>query len=311
MALWVPVAFAQKKIPVIGFLWNDAINPSPYATVLLAALREKGYESGRNIRIDDRVALEGYGPMDRNAEALAASRVDVIVAYGRTATQAATRATKEIPVVTVIGSDPVATGLAASLSRPGGNVTGVYTLGSDLIAKRVELLRELVPGIKQFGVLLASGAVGYSANRQNFEGLARSQGMAVQFGAVGTPAEIDAAVAGLARSKVRGLVVLGSTMLAARAAQVVAAAEKHRLPAVYSVDRFADAGGLLVIGPAMHKAFARAASHVVRILEGARAADLPIEQMNVVELTVNLKAARAMGIKMPQSILVRADRIIE
>ena len=180
-------ATAQAKTPVIGLLWNDSIKPSPYVATLLGALKERGVVAGRDFRIEDRVALEGYSPMAEGAAALASSRVDLIVTYGRTATLAAAKATKEIPVVAIIGADPVAIGLAASLARPGGNVTGVATLSGEIVGKRIELLKELVPGLSQVAILLASESAGFAAIARDAEAAARTLGLQPRIAEVRSP----------------------------------------------------------------------------------------------------------------------------
>src|SRR4051794_36592173 len=147
-------AAAQSKPRVIGLLWNDSVKPSPHVATLLGALRELGWTVGRNLEVDDRIALEGHAPMAQYAAALVKRPCDVIVCYGGTATVAAAKATKEIPIATLIGVDPVGIKLASSLAKPGGNVTGVWNISQGLIGKRLELLRELVPGLKDVGFLL-------------------------------------------------------------------------------------------------------------------------------------------------------------
>ena len=296
---------------MVGLLWNDSVKPSPYVATLLLALNEKGYAVGRNLRIEDHVSLEGYGQMEENAAALARANVDLIVTSGRTATVAAARATKRIPIVAIIGTDPVSLGLAKSLARPDGNVTGVVSLTGELAGKRMELLKELVPGIRVVGILLASTAAGASDIRSTAQAAARTLGLKTLIGEARSPEDIENAIANLAGSRVGGLYIAGSSMFAGHSSRLVAAVAKHRIPAVYAGERFAEAGGLLAHGTSIHKLFTKAAVYVDRILRGAKAGDLPIEQAEMFDLTVNLKAARAQGIKVPQLILLRADKVIE
>ena len=304
-------ALGQEKVQVVGLLWNDSVKPSPYVATLLLALNEKGYAVGRNLRIEDRVSLEGYGQMDANAAALVGAKVDLIVANGRTAVTAAAKATKLIPIVAIIGTDPVSLGLAASLSRPGGNVTGVMTLTGDLAGKRMELLKELVPPNSSVGILYPSAAAGAAEVRERGEAAAKTLGLKPVVIEVRSPDGIENAIAKLAESGVKGIYFPGSTMLASHSSRLVAAVARYRIPAVYSGERFAEAGALVSHGTSIHKLFSKAAVYADRILKGARPGDLPIEQPNVFDLTVNLKTARAQGIKVPQSILVRADKVIE
>ncbi len=310
-ALALPLAARAQKVPVVGLLWNDSVKPSPYAVTLLGTLKDRGYVPGRNLRIEDRVALEGYGSMAESAAALVRAKVDLIVSYGATATQTAAKATKEIPIVMVMGADPVARGLAASLSRPGGNVTGVTTLTGALIGKSMELLKELNPGLSRVGVLLGSGSANYSLNVREAEAAARLLRLELHFGPVGAAGEIESAIAALAKSRVGAVYVVGSTMLASHSDRVVAAIAKHRIPAAYPSERYTESGGLMVYAPSVKKAFVRAAGYVDRILKGSRPAEMPIEQSSDLELVINLKTAKALGIKIPPSILQRADRAIE
>jgi len=299
------------KVPVIGLLGNDSVKPSPNSGALLNALRERGLESGRNLRVDDRIVLEGYAPMGESAAALVRANVDLIVAYGATATTAAVKATRTIPIVTVMGSDPVASGMAVSLARPGGNVTGISTLVAGLTGKEFELLQALVPGLARVGYLLAGGSARYALNIQDAEIAAKSLALELQVAEVRSPGDIESAVAGLAKGRVGAVHVAGSTLLAAHSERVVSAIARHRLPAAYTVERYIEVGGLMVYGPSTRKAFAKAAIYVERILRGEKPEGLPIEQMRDLELAVNLKTARALGIKVPQTILLRADRVVE
>jgi putative ABC transport system substrate-binding protein len=302
-------AFAQKT-PVIGLLWNDSVKPSPYVAVLEAALKERGYVRGRNLRLEDAVALEGYGPMAPNAARLAAAKVDVIVSYGATATLAAAKATDSIPIVAIVGSDPVQVGLAASLARPGRNVTGVWTLATGLNRKRVELLKEVVPRLSRAGVLYAPGSTAQLAVAEA-DAAARTLKIAMTRSEVRSADEIDEAIARLARAHVEGIFIGTSTLLASHAERVVAGVAKHRIPAVYGTERYIDPGGLVVYAPSIRRAFDHVAVYVDRILRGGKPGDMPIEQVSDVELVVNLKTARLQGIKLPQAILQRADRAIQ
>ena len=301
---------AQAKVPTIGLLWNDSVKPSPFVALLSDGLRDRGYVVGRTLRFEDAVALEGYGPMADNAAALVRAKVDLIVTYGATATLAAAKATKDIPIVTIIGADPVASGLARSLSRPGGNLTGVWTLSFGLNKKRIELLKELAPRTSRLGILFAPGSAVQGAVDEA-EAAARALKLETVRAEVRTPDEIEPSVAGLVKSRVNGIFVGASTFLAARGKRVVASMASHGMPAVYGEDRYIDAGGLMVYAPSIRKAFGRVANYADRILKGGRPGDLPIEQTTDVELIINLKSAKALGITIPQSILQRADRAIE
>ena len=303
-------AMAQQKRPVVGLLWQDSVVPSPHATALQDVLRDKGWMAGRDFRIEDRVADEAYGRLAERAAELVRARVDIIVTSGSTAAVAAAKATKEIPIVVHMGVDPVASGLVASLSRPGGNVTGVVQTATALNAKRIELLKELNPGLSRFGVLLTPN-VGNPVYVRDAEAAARALQLTVHFSQAETPADIDGAVAELAKARVGAVYIAPSSMLTAHSVRVVEAVAKHRLPAIYGADRFMDAGGLMAYGSNARKSFVRTAGYVDRILKGARPAEMAMEQASEMELVVNLRAAKALGIKFPPSILVRADRVIE
>jgi len=310
-ALMIPsFARAQNRTPVIGLLWNDSVKPSPSVAVLLDALRERGWVAGRDFRVEDRVSLEGYGRYAEDAAELVRAEVDVIVAFGSTSVFAAAKATKKIPVVMIVGVDPVASGLVRSLSSPGGNVTGVLNTTVALNAKRIELLKELVPGLSSFGVVLASN-VGNPINVRDSETAARALNMQVHFAQARGPDDIDAAISELAKARVGALYVAPSSMLQARSARVVEAVAKHGLPAVYGAEQYIDAGALMIYGGNFKKTVVRVASYVDRILKGAPPGELAIEQISAMELVVNLKTARKLGITIPPSILVRADRVIE
>lgn len=304
------MAIGQSKSPVIGLLWNDSVKPSPYVATLLAALRERGYMVPQNLRIEDRVGLEGYSGYAEGAAALVRAKVDVIVTNGGTALQAAATATKEIPIVMITGSDPVALGYAASLSRPGGNVTGVSALSVGLVAKRMELLKELVPAVSRVGVLIAPNLAN-PVNRRESDSAARALNLQVQFAEVKTIDEIESRVAELVQSGVGAINVTAATLLSSHPARVIAAIAKHRLPAVYPHERYAEAGGLLTYTASATRAFGRAAVYVDRLLKGARPGDLAIEQLEHFELVINLKTAQALGLKIPPAVLVRADRVIQ
>jgi putative ABC transport system substrate-binding protein len=304
------VGRAQKKVPTIGLLWQDSVKPSPYVAVLLEALREKGWQAGRDLRVEDRVTLQGYGGLAESAAELVRAKVDVIVVWGSTATVAAAKATKEIPIVASLGVNPVALGVATSLSRPGKNVTGIATLTADVSGKRIQLAKELMPGLSRIGIVLAQN-VGNPTYMRESEAAAAKLNLEVYFVEVASPGDLEGRIAELARAQVGAVYLTPSSILTTQSARIVAIMAKHRLPTVYGGVRFVDDGGLIVLTANFRKTVVRMAGYVDQILKGARAGDLPIEQTMDLELTVNLKTAKTLGIKVPQSILVRADRVIE
>ena len=304
-------AIAQPRLPTVGLLWNDTVKPSPYQTTFLRAMREKGHVAGRSIQIDDGISLQGYGGMSEGAAQLVRNKVDVIVTFGATATFAAAKATKDIPIVMVIGSDPVATGVVKSLSHPESNITGVTLVNGELIAKRMQLLTELIPGMSRVGILFAPASGAAENSMREITEAIRKLKLDPSFAGVRKPEEIESAFASLARSRVDAVFVHGSSMLAANSGRVIALADRFRMPAMYAVLKYVDAGGLIAYATDSHAAVAEAAGYVDKILKGAKPRDLPIEQVRRFELVVNLKTAKAMGIKVPQTILQRVDRVIE
>lgn len=303
-------ASAQRKTPLIGLLWIDAKRPSPYVAVLVDGLRQKGWIEGRDYRLEDRVSLEGYDGYSGAVAELIRAKVDVIVTYGTTASTVAAKATKDIPVVMIVGVDPVEAKLVPSLSRPGGNVTGVATMAWALNQKRIELLKELVPGLTRIGIVVAPN-VGNPIYRRETEAAARALALDVHFGEVQKADHFAGVVTELAKAGIGALYVAPASVLQAHAAHITEVVGKHRLPAIYGQERYIDAEGLMVYTASASKAFIRATAYVDRILKGARPGELAIEQASDAELIVNLKTARELGLKFPQTLLVRADRVIE
>lgn len=303
-------ATAQRKTPVIGLLWIDAKKPSPYVAVLIDGLRQKGLIADRDYRIEDRVSLDGYGGYSESVAELIRAKVDVIVAYGTTASTVAVKATKDIPIVMIVGVDPVEAKLVPSLSRPGGNATGVATMAWALNQKRIELLKELVPGLARIGIVVAPN-VGNPIYRRETEAAARALALDVHFGEARKAEDFADVLAELVKARIGAIYVAPASVLQARAAHITEVVRKHRLPAIYGQERYVDAEGLVVYTASASKAFIRATAYVDRILKGTRPGDLAIEQASDAELIVNLKTARELGLKVPQTLLVRADRVIE
>lgn len=300
---------AQGKTHVVGLLWIDS-KPSPYTATLERALKAKGYERGRNCRFEERI-VDTYGALEAAAADLVRAKPDVIITFGTSAMAAAAKASKQIPVVIMAGTDPVAKGYATSLSRPGGNVTGVHTITTDLTAKRLELLAQLVPAGTRIAALAAADSAAIDAYRKGTESGARALKLQVEVIDVHTAEDLDGALARVQRAKAGGLLVGGSTLFASQRMRIVDWAARTKTPAVYSNTEFADAGGLIVYSANVHRSFERAADYVARILAGARPGELPIEQSSSVELVVNLKTAKALGMQIPQAILQRVDRVIQ
>jgi putative ABC transport system substrate-binding protein len=306
-------SFAQqsRNILRIGLLWIKGDGSSQYVAAFREGLGTLGYVEDKNVRIDDRSLVDRYERLPEAAGRLVSQKVDVIVCYGATAMQAASKATSTIPIVVVSGGDPVKLGVAASLSRPGGNVTGLTSISQELSGKRLELLTEMVPGMRRLAVILYPGSPAEVASLKSYEVSARALNLEVRPVEVRAPGEIAPAIAGISRMDVQAIAVVGSTLLSANTKQVVAAIKKVRLPAIYANSDFPQAGGLLAYAPNLSVGFRRAATYVDKILKGAKPGDIPIEQPTIFELVVNMKTAKALSIKIPNSILLRADKVIE
>jgi len=308
-------AMAQQPPRVWRLGWLSAVSrqadESGPLSAFLKAMSELGYAEGKNILIEYRYADGTNSRLRDFAADLVRLKVDVIVAPGALAAQPAHAATKLIPIVAMTG-DFVATGLAASLARPGGNITGVTNFSPDLIGKRLELLKELVPGIVRVAVLWDPEGPGpiitYKTAR---EAAARLRLQVLSLEVRGPKPDLDAAFKAAINGRARGIVTISNPLINAHRTQIVEHVAKNRLPAIYADGNFMDSGGLMSYGPNIHALFGRVAYYVDRILKGAKPADLPVEQPTKFELIINMKTAKALGLAIPQSIVLRADRVIE
>lgn len=296
------------ELPRIGVLSFTQVTPA-MQDALRAGLREHGYVEKRNILIEWRGAGGQVERARSAARELVALKVDVIVAMLTPAVQASKDATRTIPIVMAPAGDPLATGFVQTLARPGGNITGIAGQGAAISGKRISLMRELVPGLKAFGVLTNSADPFAKPFVGEHRLVAEQAGLRLHIADARRPEEVDAALASLAREGVGAVVVQG--VLTGQPWQVGALAAKHRLPSVSNLRQFVDSGGMVSYGASFTGIYRRAASYVERLLKGAKAAELPVELPTQFELIINLKAARAIGRPIPQSILVRADQVIE
>jgi putative ABC transport system substrate-binding protein len=322
-AIWVVVlAFAllatpcaaeaqhPTKIPRIGYL-SPRAGPSFYDRAFLKGLRDLGYIEGQNIVIEYRWADWASDRLAAFAADLVQLKADLIVSTGGSAPAVAVKqATAAIPIVFVAG-DPVGYGLVSSLSRPGGNVTGVNILTAELNAKRLDLLKEALPGASRVGILANPEPPAYRVARRNLEGAARSLGMRLYIRDVEAPDDLDRAFADMRKERVDALLVMNDPLLFAQRGRIAGLATKSYLPGIYEWREFSEVGGLMSYGADLAELYRRAASYVDKILKGAKPADLPIEQPTKFELVVNLKTAKALGLTVPQSILIRADEVIQ
>ena len=306
------------KVYRIGCLSLNYVDPSAPGIFegFLRGMRERGWVVGQNITLDYR---NGGGRAERLQEAaqeLVALDVDLIVAWGGVDIRAAMQATRTIPIVMGVHSgDPVGSGFVASLGRPGGNVTGVSPVAPELIAKRVELLREVRPGLTRIGVIwdLATGPVDrMEAVRGGYDGAARTLGIQWHPIPVRVPEDLSRAFEEARRQRVEALSFGPDTQfLRANLSKISELAVRDRLPAVADRDVYAEAGLLMSYGPDLNDLFERAAHHADKIFKGAKPAELPVEQPTKFELVINLKTAKAIGVTLPQSLLHRADAVVQ
>jgi ABC-type uncharacterized transport system substrate-binding protein len=312
-----PAAEAQQaaKIPRIGYLALDRATSPHLTEAFRQGLRDLSYVEGRNVVIEYRDAEGKPERLPALAAELVALKVDVIFAPGRPHALAAKQATRTVPIVFTGVSDPVTDGLVTSLARPGGNVTGLSLNPTlELIGKRLELLKQAVPGVTRVAILRQPGGQGERTETDSLkaaEVAARELGVRLQFVEARGPTDFDRAFSDMTRARVGALTGLGGSMFFNERRRLVNLAAKNRLPAVYPLRDYVDAGGLMSYGPNIADSFRRAATYVDKILKGAKLADLPVEQPTKFELVINLKAAKALGLTIPQSLLLRADQVIE
>lgn len=313
-AAWSPVAHAQhaQKIPRIGVLLPG--RPESFALrtrALLDGLRELGYVEERTIEIDWKWGQDRVQTFPDLAAELVRSKPDVIVTGGTAAAQALKSATSTIPVVMAIIGDPVAAGLVGNLARPGGNLTGFSIVAPELGGKRLELLREIVPGVSAVAVLLNDRNPQSQIELKEMRNAAQAMGLQLYPTGISADVALDDAFAAIDRAGVQALVVLTDPILFSQRKRAVDLANKHKLPAMYFFQGFVEEGGLISYGPGDADLFRRSAGYVDRILKGAKPGDLPIEQPVRFDLFINLKAARMLGLIIPESFLLRADKVIE
>ena len=302
------------KVARVGFLWTSSPQLATHAVdAFREGLREAGYMEGQNIAVEHRAADDVLQRLPDLATELVSRSMDVIVTQGTPAAQAARRATRTIPIVMAIGGASAETGLIATLAKPGGNVTGL-TLPPELTGKRMELLREMVPKSTRVAILFArtSTEPGVAPlGLKEAETAARSLGWLSQVLEVRGPEDFDRAFDAATRARADALNVMASPVLRFHRKPLVNLAAKHRLPAMYQTKEFVEAGGLIAYGPRDADMFRRAAYYVDRVLKGAKPADLPVEQPAKYELFINLKTAKTLGLTIPQTLLLRADQVIE
>jgi ABC-type uncharacterized transport system substrate-binding protein len=318
-AAWPLAAHAQQaaKVARIGCIVTGSLeSPEQRATVdaFRQGLRERGYVEGQNIIIEYRAADGRIERFPELATELVRLNLDLIVASNTPAALAAKQATTAIPIVVPVMGDPVGDGLASSLARPGGNVTGMTFLGPELATKRLELLKQAFPTMSRVAALWHPGAYGDSTMKEMMGKLAAAAGtlqVQLQLVEVRGAAEFDRAFLAMGRERADALIVLPSPMLFSERRHIVDLATKHRLPSIAMAREFAELGGLMAYGANLPDLFRRAATYVDKILQGAKPADLPVEQPIKFEFVINLKTAKALGLAVPLIMQMTADEVIE
>jgi putative ABC transport system substrate-binding protein len=301
----------HNQMPVIGYLHFASPGPfAPFVAAFHEGLSEIGYVAGKNVAIEYCWAEGRPDRLPALAAYLVGRKVDVIASSGNGAL-AAKSATSTIPIVFITADDPVAAGLVASLARPGGNLTGVTNIMTELLPKRLELLSELVPQARVIALLVNPNSPFAEPNMRDAPDAARVKGVQLHILKAGTESAIDAAFASLVQLQADALVVGTDGFFFSRHEQFVALASRHAVPAIYDVREFAAAGGLISYGTSLTGMSRQAGAYVGRILKGEKPADLPVQQPTKFELVINLKTAKALGIIVPQTLLARADEVIE
>jgi putative ABC transport system substrate-binding protein len=300
-------AQAAPKSAHIGFLRAEA--PEPVFESFREGMRDLGYVEGRNLIIEQRWAHGNYNALPRLAQELVDLKVDVIFASCTPCTQAVLRATQTIPIVTVSG-DPLGMGFVASLSRPGGNVTGLTLTLEEITLKRLELLKEVAPGVLRVAVLYIGQNPIWDRIIDGMKRVAPALGLEIEPVKAAGPSQIEEALDAVMGRRADALYVFEDPVLRDNSAQIIAFAAKRRIPSIYGGTDFVRNGGLLSYGASFDDLFRKAATYVVQILAGAKPGELPMQQPTKYELAVNLKTAKALGLRVPESILLRATEVI-
>jgi putative tryptophan/tyrosine transport system substrate-binding protein len=303
----------SAKVWRIGLLDYSAPDAArrDWWNAFMQQMRELGYVEGQNVRFEPRWAKGDSDRLQKLAADLVGHKVDLIVTAGASSAIVAKQATSTIPIVMATGTDPVELGLVAGLRQPGGNVTGMASLQSELAGKRLELVRAIAPHVHRIAILWDERNPGSRLAVHETEAAAGRAGFTITSLPVRSPADLEAAFATLIRDRAGALNIVPSPMLFSHRARLAELAVKHRLPTVVGSREYVEAGGLAGYGTDYPELFRRAASFVDKILKGAKPADLPVEQPTKFELVINLKTAKALGLIMPPSLLLRADQVIE
>jgi putative tryptophan/tyrosine transport system substrate-binding protein len=311
---WPRIVTAQSPSRVyrVGSLNTAApvADNSPFGAALVRALAQQGYALDRNLTFERLGAEMQMDRLPRLISELVNSKVDVIVAFGYPSALAAKQGTT-LPVVSFTTGDPVGTGLVDSLARPGGNITGISDVSAEITPKRLELLKEMVPGLRRVALLWNEADLGMTLRYRAADAGAKAMGISVQPLGVREPDDFDRAFAAMNRDMPDAILMVSDALTSLNRKRVFEFAATHRLPAIYENDLYVRDGGLMSYGPDLNESFARVAALVDRILKGAKPAELPFEQPTLFRFVLNLKTAKALGITIPPSLLARADEVIE
>jgi putative ABC transport system substrate-binding protein len=315
-ALAAPLgSFAQQqgKIWRVGFLSlrRPASLNSDFYGAFLQGMRDLGYVEGKNLVIEWRFADGKLERLPELAAELVKLKVDVIVAAGPQAISAAQKATVTIPIVMATAPDPVGSGFVKSLAHPGGNITGLSNISADISPKQLEMLLSIVPKLSRVAVLVNPTNSSHATVLKNVQGAAQRIAVTILSLDARTPQEIEKAFSAMAREKAGAVIVARDGLLIQQARQIAALAVKYRMPSIHGIREYVEAGGLMSYGPSLTDNFRRAATYVDKIFKGAKPGDLPVEQPTKLELIINGKTAKALGLTIPQSLLISADKVIE
>jgi putative ABC transport system substrate-binding protein len=299
-----------EKTPRVGVI-SERSPSDPFAAAFRQGLRDLGYVEGRNVVVEMRYAQGALERVPKLAAELVRQQVDVLVVGGTVSAQSAKTATAAVPIVFALAGDPVGSGLVASFSHPGSNVTGISNLSPGLLPKQLELLRAAAPKVSRVTILYNPVNPATQPALDETNEAARAMGVEVQILELRRADELASAFATLTRWHAGGLLAVSDPVVGNHLAQLSKQAARHRLPAMYSRREFVEAGGLMAYGPSYEDNYRRAATYVDKILKGAKPADLPVEQPTKFELVINLKTAKTLGLTIPPSLLQRADQVIE
>jgi putative ABC transport system substrate-binding protein len=313
-AAWPVVARAQQAaVPVIGVLsaQSAALDYKDVTVPVLQGLKEAGYSENQNVTVEYRYAENQIDRLPMLAADLVRRRVAVIVASGNLVAAAAKATTTTIPIVFAAGGDPVAQGLVSSLNRPGGNVTGISILTTEVAPKRLQLLREVLPNVARFGVVADPASPYFQSLIADLQSAARTLGLQLIVVETRTDSDLKAAFASFSQQRVGAVLFGNSSFLNRRVEQLAVLAASHAMPAIFQYREFATAGGLMAYGSSASYFYHQAGVYTGRILKGEKPANMPIEQPTKLELVINLKTAKALGLTIPETLLATADEVIQ